>query len=422
MMDRNRIVLFFLLLCALAAAAQALEPLWVYKTYTTEGNSVSLSSDGSTVAASLDRIYIFNGKGEKQWGGYMGAKVETTEDGAYIAAATDSGLAFLDRTGKILWMDTEWTPVTDVSVQGDGRYIGSVASGVISLYSNAGILLGRNTTYGATAIGVSPDGLMMVIGTSTSIKGLNQSGFEKWSGGSYENRRLVFSHDGSFVAGASANSVLVLHPAGYLLWSYRADNEIDDLALSGDDAYIAAGSMGKKVYLLDRMGGLIWNREIGDPVSSVAISGDGSFIAAGSTRGTDKGIYLFNNKGDLLGSYRAGGWIMDIALSSDGSSLAAVTSDGNLYYFRTAAAAAAFTPATEATPGTAAPGTTAAVPLPGTSMAAQTSPPLPAPSAATPATTPACTQPTKSGEVALESAILAGCSFLIVDLGYKRIR
>jgi WD40 repeat protein len=413
--------LFLLSLCALAGAAQALEPLWVYKTYASEGYSVSLSSDGSTIAAGLDRVYIFNEKGEKLWGGYMGMRVVTTADGAYIAAATDSGIMLLDRTGKALWMDTEWKPVTDVSMPGDGRYIGSVASGSISLYNNGGILLGRNTTYGATAIAVSPDGLMMVIGTSSAIKGLNQSGFEKWSLGTVENRKLVFSQDGSFVAAASGYSVLVLHPSGNLLWGYRMGNDLADLALSADDAYIAAGSHDKKVYLMGRKGELIWSRETGDPVGAVAISGDGSYVAAGTTLGTDKGIYLFTRGGDLVGSYHAGAWVADVALSADGTALAAVATDGNLYYFRTSAPAMAATPATPAAPTV--PASPTAVPATSSETAAGSPGPRQSPAtlSATSATTQQVPLPTKSGETVFESMVTAICTLSILGYGYKRI-
>ena len=128
MMDQRRTVPILLLVCALVATVQALEPLWVYKSYSSEGYSVSLSSNGSSVAAALDRIYIFSGDGEKLWGGYSGNMVVMTDDGAYIAAGTDSGTLFIDRTGKTLWMDSEWHPVTVISMHGNGRYIGAVGS------------------------------------------------------------------------------------------------------------------------------------------------------------------------------------------------------------------------------------------------------------------------------------------------------
>ena len=328
-------VLGLLFLFTIAVAAQALEPLWVYKSYASEGYSVSISSDGSSIAAALDKIYIFNGKGEKLWSGYGGEKVVITDDGSYIAAGTYSGIVYLDRTGKTLWEDSEWHPVDEISMQGEGRYIGAIGGSAISLYNNAGILLGRNTALAATALAVSPDGSMLAIGTPLSIKGLNKGCNEIWSYETLENRQILYSYDGSFVAAASGYTVLVFDPGGNLLWKYRTRNSLADLAISSDDAYIVAGSRDKKVYLFGRKGELIWSREIGDPVSSVAISDDGSFIAAGSTSGLDKGLYLFNTKGDLVGTYKMEAWVMDVSLSLDGSYLAAVSNDGNLYYFRT---------------------------------------------------------------------------------------
>lgn len=333
-MNRSRVVFGALLLISLATASQALEPLWVYRTYLSEGYSVSVSADGSSVAAALDKIYIFNGNGEKVWGGYGGEKVVITEDGEYIAAGTNSGIVFLDRKGKTLWMDDEWNPVTEISMQGNGRYIGAIGNSVISLYSRAGTLIGRNTTLPARSLAVSPNGSMMVVGTPTGILGLNRKGGEKWSFEAFENRRVLFFPDGNLVAAASSYSVLVFDPAGYLSWEYRTASTLADVAVSSNNAYIAAGSHDKKVYLLDRGGRLIWSREVGDPVGCVAISGDGSFIAAGSVSGNDKTLYLFDKSGDLAGTYKMEAWVMGVSLSSDGSYLAAVSNDGNLYYFR----------------------------------------------------------------------------------------
>jgi WD40 repeat protein len=411
-MDLRRICSGILLFCALVATVQALEPLWVYKTYVSGAYSVSLSSNGSAVVAALDRIYIFNGKGEKLWSGYKGNKVAITDDGAYIAAGTDLGLQFIDRTGKILWMDSEWHPVTVISMHGDGRFIGAVGSAVVSLYNSAGVLLGRNSTLAATALAVSPDGLMMVAGTTSSIIGLNQSGFEKWGYESYDNRQMLFSHDGSYVVAVSGNSIFVFNPSGDYLWMYRSGNSITEIAISSDDAYVVAGSQDKKVSFLDKRGGLIWSREIGDPVSCVAISGDGSFIAAGSSLGRDKGIYLFNKKGDLIGTYKAWGWVMDVSLSSDGSYLAAVTDDGNLYYFRTESIASASVPvATVLTTGA----------TPSTTQAPSTTPPTQGIPSITPTMIPSSPQPTKSGwELPIDSVILAGCSLVFIGIRYNK--
>ena len=361
-MDRCRIVMGLLLLCTLAAACQALEPLWVYKTYGSEGYGVSISSDGSVVAAALDRMYLFNGKGEKVWAGYGGEKVVMNDNGSRIAAGTYSELVCLDgRTGKTLWEDTDWHPVNEISVSGDGQYIGAIGGSALSLYTSAGVLVGRNTSQAATALAVSPDGSMMVVCTPASIRGLNQHGDELWSYEARENRQVLYARDGSYAAAVSGYSLLVFDNGGNLLWKYQAKNSIADIAISTDGAYVAAGSRDRKVSLFDRKGGLVWSRDLGDPVSAVAISGDGSFVAAGSTSGQDKRLYLFSNKGDLVGTFTMEAWVMDVALSSDGSSLAAVTGDGNLYYFATGlvASTTAPVPATTRITNTPTPVTTA---------------------------------------------------------------
>jgi WD40 repeat protein len=275
----------------------------------------------------------------------------------------------------------------------------------------------------ATALAVSPDGLMMVAGTTSSIIGLNQSGFEKWGYESYDNRQVLFSHDGSYVAVVSGNSIFVFDPSGDYLWMFRSGNSITEIAISSDDAYVVAGSQDKKVSFLDKRGGLIWSREIGDPVSCVAISGDGSFIAAGSSLGQDKGIYLFNKKGDLIGTYKAWGWVMDVSLSSDGSYLAAVTDDGNLYYFRTESVASPSVPvATVLTTGVTL--STTQAPLATATSQKQvipTTPPIQGIPSITSTMIPSSPQPTKSGwELPVDSVILAGCALVFIGSKYNK--
>ncbi|MDD1660585.1 MAG: DUF5711 family protein [Methanomicrobiales archaeon] len=319
-------------------ASTVVQPLWTYRATAPEGYSVAISADGSSIAACLDRIYFFTRSGEKVWGGFGGKAVSITGDGSVIAAGTDAGIRVLDSRGRTLWLDSDVKPVDTISMSPEGRFVATIGGTTFSLHTNAGFLLARNSTYGATAVAIPTDSSIIAVGTPNSVVGFNQSGSEKWRYGTFENRKLLFARDGTYLIGASAYSVVALHPSGNLLWSYRTGSNLRDIAVSSDSRYIVAGSDDRKVYLFNRTGGLLWIHDLGDPVACVDISGNGSFITAGSGRGLDRRIYLFTSAGDLAWSYQAKGWVTDVALSEDGTSLAAVSDDGVLAFFRTAGA------------------------------------------------------------------------------------
>lgn len=422
MMARHiiRLLAGFLLMISIAGAAQAQQPLWINRTYSGEGYSVSMSSDGSSIAAAMDLFYLFNRKGERVWSGFAGKQVRMTGDGLYIVGATDSGIRYLDASGKTFWMDSELKPVDVIAMHPDGRFIAALSASTFSLYNRAGSLLARNSSFAADDIAIPPDGSMMVIATPSAIVGLNQSGFEKWSYATFENRKMSFAGDGSYIIGASAYSVVALHPSGNLLWTYRTASDILDIAISSNSEYIAVGSRDKNVYLLNRKGELAWKRALGDPVHCIAVSSDGSFIAAGSFQGLDKKIYLFSSGGDLLWTYQTGGWINGIALSGDGAYLAAVTDEGNLYYFDTrippttpvssAATTLAAPPIAIETPP---PDTTGAPSLPPSNLQT-TAPAIPETSAS-----PAQPQTTRSGGDPIALGVLVALSF---GIALSRVR
>lgn len=390
-------VLGIWLLAGSTLAATAVQPLWTYRATSPEGYSVAISSDGSTVAAALDRIYLFNGKGEKLWGGFDGKTVSITGDGTVIAAGTEAGIRVLDRRGGTLWWDADVKPVDTVSMPPGGRFVATMGGTTFSLHNNAGFLFARNSTSRATAIAIPPDGTIIAVGTPDSILGFNQSGTEKWSYQTFENRKLLFAGDATYLVGASAYSVVALHPSGNLLWSYRTGGTLRDIAISADSRFIVAGSDDRKVYLFNRTGALLWSQETGDWAVSVDISGNGSFVAAASGPGRDRKVSLFTLSGDLAWRYQAQGWVADVALSEDGSSLAAVSDDGILAFFSTAEAPA--TPPATTTPA----GTITTPAPPATSPSAGTSAATVAPATMTQAQP----QPTRAGGPPLLSAALA---------------
>jgi len=343
------LILGLWMLAGSALASTPGEPLWTYRTSTSEGYSVAISENGTTIAAAAGQLYALNGKGEKLWAGFGGTKVLITADGKFVVAGTDGGIRYLDTAGRTFWDDARYRPVASLVMTPDERYIAYMGDGTASLYTSAGVLLGRNTTYSADSIAVAPDATLMVITTPDAIVGLNESGIPVWNYESFENRQLAFAPDSSYLAVVSAYSVLGMHPSGNLLWTYRTPGEVMDLAVSADSSRVVAGSLEKEVYVLDRNGKLLWSRKTGDPANCVAVTANGSLVAVGTARGLDRNVYLFSGKGDLLWTAREQGWVKDLAFSGDGQYLAAVSDDGVVSLFSTAAPPATPLPTT-ATP------------------------------------------------------------------------
>ena len=138
------------------------------------------------------------------------------------------------------------------------------------------------------------------------------------------------SEDGYITAGSWDDHVYMLNMSGDLLWKFKTDGSVSDVAISGDR--IAATSYrikrGKVYYL--KSGKEEWVKNIPYLLKGVDISKEGNVVT-----GSDDGkIRFFNSTGEEQWEFQTGesAWgVWDVAISPDGNYVAAAGDDRNVY-------------------------------------------------------------------------------------------
>jgi len=330
-MDRKFASVIIMILIAISLILEpvtAEKPLWI----AAGGSPVEISNNGDYVLCDGEIFYLYNSKGEKQWGGYgsgydFPAPSKITKDGNYFILGTDSGIVYLDRSMKLYWKDSDFHPIQDIALSPDENYIATVAESEVSLYTPEGQLLWRKYNPGSKSVAVSSNGLMTVASGGRGTIAYNQSGFQLWtSAGSGDN--LVITIPDSNIITTSQYTLYFLHPSGLYLWKSLTSNIIRDFSSTPDGSYIVVGNEAGNIYLFNKSGNVLWKYNAGDWINSVSISPDGSIIAAG---GNNKKLYVFNRDGRLLWDYATEGLVKSVVISADGSSL--VAGSDRIYYF-----------------------------------------------------------------------------------------
>jgi len=139
---------------------------------------------------------------------------------------------------------------------------------------------------------------------------------------------IDISGDGKYVvAGSDDNKLYLFGNDGVAIWNYSADSDVNAVAISTSGEYIVAGTKHSKLYLFSRNSSIpLWNHTFNAynrPVTHVDISADGQHIIAAS-----KGIYFFHrNNSDYLYWHQTAGnqEVRDIAISDDGKYVAIVS-------------------------------------------------------------------------------------------------
>lgn len=333
-----------------------------------------------------------------QWSYTTGgmASVSVSNDGSYIAAGGDKVYLFQKSSGNPLWTYS-MAGIQQVSISGDGQYV-AVGTGdnkviLFSKDSNVPLWIYSTGQSGVLRIAISNDGNYVVAGTLGGKVYLfsRSSSTPLWSYsiGGYVYR-VSISNDGSYVAVAGDDTRAVFlfqRSSGAPLWTYTTGGCLWSSSISGDGKYIVAGSGDNNVYLFDKASGLpLWQNNVGSMVYSSSISGDGNYIVAG---GRYNGIvYLFgkasntplwsyntgsgivstsiSNNGNLvatggeygkvtffnkdtstpLWSYQTGNYVYSVSASSDGNFLAACSQDNKIYLFGRAVSPSEETPPT----------------------------------------------------------------------------
>ena len=269
---------------------------------------------------------------------------DCSDDGRYVVAGSDTGtVRMYTYTGGILW--TYRIPeksVTAVAISGDGSVVaaadydplGPDAGGEILYFTRDGELVWRSHT-GATVqrVALSDDGNTLLASGNSALyvydkTGTRQSTFRLnetiWS--------VAVSGDGSRgVAGAGYGhgELFATDTNGTVSWSYPTANGMQAVSISGNGGSIA-GVDRFHLYWFDRDKVPAWQFNASTVFETIAVSADGEYGATGSQ------YYLrfFNRTGSLLWTYQDPGTVGSVALSANASRIIAGTSSGTMLFDR----------------------------------------------------------------------------------------
>jgi WD40 repeat protein len=256
-----------------------------------------------------------------------------TADGSAVVAA--GGLVhYFTQDGMLEWR--LWG-VDYATISADGRYIGGAIQGTAMLLDTQGRRLWDRPIDGLpSAFSLSEDGDKMVVGVEGRLYFFDNSGELL---GTYPDRneepwRQDFvdastSRDGYYSAAITERSVFFFNRSGYRLWQ-----ELNYTLLDGH--YVAIAPNGHEVaaigdaelFYLHSGGETLWTRRTNSDITTVAFAGDGQTLALGTE---DGGVYLLSRDGTVLGTFQAQKRITSVSLSSDGARVLASSWDGNVY-------------------------------------------------------------------------------------------
>jgi WD40 repeat protein len=244
-------------------------------------------------------------------------------------------------------------PVTAVAASADGRWLAAVEADdggtpaqVVLLDTVAGKEARRLTTAapGPHALGLSADGKLLAFADQEAELGVvhvceAQSGklLRKLQvGKQVQAGRLVFSPDGSALAGTLGNQVLVWNLAtGKRARTYQSHEQpVTALAFSADGKRLATAAADGTVRVWedgseDELGKIVLSEQPGLGVLALAFSPDGKRLATG---GMDRRLQIWDTATfkELRKLPDQGGAVHAVAFSADGATLAAGDANGGI--------------------------------------------------------------------------------------------
>ncbi|MDD1676570.1 MAG: DUF5711 family protein [Methanomicrobiales archaeon] len=238
---------------------------------------VSISPEGSFVAAATDRLKLFFLSGDGIWirnTGFFVYSVDLSSDAEYIIAGYDDDHVYLfDRDGNYLWDYQTGDSVYGVAISYDGSSIvaGSDDNCVYFFDQNGDLLWSFTTGNDVRSVAISADGKYVVAG----------------------------SHD---------RVVYLFNSQGVLLWKYAMGERLNSVSISPDGQYIAACS-GPKTKIFNQTGAILWEYDsgvtgkyvgitshgirIGPEITTVSLTSSASHLLYG-TGGGDQTIYFLS--------------------------------------------------------------------------------------------------------------------------------
>jgi WD40 repeat protein len=254
-------------------------------------------------------------------------------DGSAVVAA--GGLVhYFTRDGMLQWR--LWG-VDYATISADGQYIGGAVQGTAMLLDAKGRRLWDRPIDGLpSAFSLSEDGDKLAVGVGGRLYFFDNSGERL---GIYPERDdepvspgfvdASTSRNGYYTAAITERSVYFFNRTGYFRWQ-----ELNYTLLSG--RYVALGPNGHELaaigdgelFYLHSGGETLWTYRANSDITSVAYSGDTQTLAIGTE---DGGLHILSRDGTVLGTFQAQKRVTEVALSADGSRLLASSWDGNAY-------------------------------------------------------------------------------------------
>ncbi|MBP8676296.1 MAG: PQQ-binding-like beta-propeller repeat protein [Methanoculleus sp.] len=176
------------------------------------------------------------------------------------------------------------------------------------------------------AVALSEDGLYSPVITERNIYVYDQNATVLWRYPVSHGKGVAVSSDSERIA-AAGDHLLLFDREGNIIWRYKPDSRIRDVALTADGRTICtATDAGLRVFSLNKertVANVSWTFDAKDRIKSVSVDGGGTGIVAGGAAGD---VYLLSGDGRLLWTYRTGNSGIKAVISHDGSTVAAASS------------------------------------------------------------------------------------------------
>jgi WD40 repeat protein len=324
MITRFRIYLIIaglLLVMSLAGAVNAagLVKTWEERTPAdTPFSGVMFSNDSVTVSAGGAQIFARSWEGDKKWWGYSGRIAAMSADGNYFVSGIGREIHRIDKNGTELWIVGTNTPVRAVATSNDGALIaGADDTGNLFAWRTKDASMGQIETDLVKQIAITTEkGLDYLTPPVFDPPRLERIWRDNTSGGL--ESFIEISSDSSTVITSGDTRVSSHTSSGILNW--RKDvfqSAITDMACSSDCSTIVLGSQDGKVLVLNQLGQEQWKYSTGSWINGVGVSRDGTVIAAGTL---DRNLYILNKEGRLIAKTTTGTTIQprSVAVSGNG--------------------------------------------------------------------------------------------------------